>query len=362
MGDATAARDRPAPAGPVIDIQTHYVPPAAARIVKRYCDGQGARIDGLALGDDPAGPMFDVATRLRAMDAAGIDVSVLSFAPIGIIEHADVRVDLCRAANDGLLDLCAAHPGRFVAAASLPLPDGPATLDELNRIRDQGDLRAIHIVAQTTLYRPDAIEMEPVFRAAADAGLPVIIHPSAGVADLAPQFADYGLASGMHAMVSSALVAARMIQSGMLDRIPGLELIVTHLGGILPFLIDRLDSRNSGPTAFPPSHYLRTRLWFDACGYPAGPALRCALETVGRTGPPGPSRPLWPRSARSASRPMMSTPFSMARHRAGSIRGGLEMRQFDRTRTSTGARGPTGRGPASELRRRALWQPYRSHS
>jgi aminocarboxymuconate-semialdehyde decarboxylase len=298
MSDATAEGGRFRPEGPVIiDIQTHYVPPAAAQILKRYRDEHGT-VDGLAPSDDTAGAMFGVDARLRAMDAAGIDVSLLSFAPIGIIEDAEVRVDLCRAANDGLLDLCAEHPGRFVAAATLPLPDGTAALAELIRIRDEGDLRAIHIVAQTTHYRPDATGLEPLFQAAADAGLPIIIHPAAGVADLAPQFADYGLGSGMHAMVSNALVAARMIQSGMLDRIPGLELIVTHLGGILPFLIDRLDSRNSGPSAFPPSHYLRSRPWFDACGYPAGPALRCALETAGAErlmiGSDWPSRPIAP--------------------------------------------------------------------
>jgi len=298
MADAAADGGRSGPTGRVIDIQTHYVPPAAARLLQLDRDRQGATVPGLAPDGDPAGPMFGVEARLRTMDEAGIDVSVLSFAPIGIIEDVGLRIDLCRAANDGLLALCAAHPGRFVAAAMLPLPDGPAALDELIRVRDQANLRAIHIVAQTIRYRPDAIEMEPLFRAAAEAGLPIIIHPSAGVVDLAPQFDDYGLSSGMHAMVSNALVAARMIQSGMLDRLPGLELIVTHLGGILPFLIDRLDSRNTGPTAFAPSHYLRTRLWFDACGYPAGPALRCALETVGvermMIGSDWPSRPIAP--------------------------------------------------------------------
>src|SRR3546814_17151584 len=85
----------------------------------------------------------------------------------------------------------------------------------------------------------------------------------------------------MHAMVSLALVAVRMCQSGLLDRIGKLELILTHLGGILPFLIDRLDSSNTGPAHHPPSHYLRTRVHVDNCGYPAGPALRLAIETRG---------------------------------------------------------------------------------
>src|SRR3546814_20968516 len=104
----------------------------------------------------------------------------------------------------------------------------------------------------TTLFRSE------IFRLAAGERLPILLHPAAGIADLSPAFDDYGLSSGMHAMVSHALVAARMIQSGLLDRIGKLELILTHLGGILPFLIDRLDSRNTGQAQHPPSHYLRT--------------------------------------------------------------------------------------------------------
>src|SRR3546814_9097271 len=98
----------------------------------------------------------------------------------------------------------------------------------------------------TTLFRS--------FRLAAGERLPILLHPAAGIADLSPAFDDYGLSSGMHAMVSHALVAARMIQSGLLDRIGKLELILTHLGGILPFLIDRLDSRDRKSTRLISSH------------------------------------------------------------------------------------------------------------
>jgi predicted TIM-barrel fold metal-dependent hydrolase len=280
----------------LIDIQTHYAPPAAAGILRSYGERTGLIVAGLAPALSGSSPIFGSEERLREMDAAGIDVSVLSFAPIGAIDDPAVRIDLCRAANDGLLEMCAAHPGRFVAAAMLPLPDADAAFAELARIGNDDRIRAVQIVAQTALYRLDELGLDDLFRAVADSRLPLIVHPSAGIADLAAEFDAYGLSSGMHAMVSNALLAARMIQSGMLDRIPGLDLIVTHLGGILPFLADRLDSRNTGPSAFPPSHYLRSRLWFDACGYPAGPALRCALETVGTArmmiGSDWPSRPI----------------------------------------------------------------------
>lgn len=284
------SRTPPAPDG-VIDIQTHYVPPQAARLLRKI------RIDGLSSATPDDAPIFGLDARLAAMDAAGVAVSVLSLAPIGHIADADLRRAICSAANDGLLEACAAHPERFVMAAALPFPDPRGAHDALARIRSENALRAIHVVAQTTGYRPET-GFDAVFALAADEGLPVLLHPSAGVADLSPAFDDFGLSSGMHAMVSHALVAARMIQSGLLDRIEKLELILTHLGGILPGLIDRLDSRHKGPTEHPPSHYLKNRAWLDNCGYPAGPALRCAIETIGLgrllIGSDWPSRPIAP--------------------------------------------------------------------
>jgi predicted TIM-barrel fold metal-dependent hydrolase len=232
------------------------------------------------------------------MDEAGIAVSVLSLAPLGGIGDEDFLDALCRTANDGLAEACAAHPDRFVMAATLPLPWSGRALRELERIGGEGPVRAIHITADATDYRPDEPALERVFETIAGLRLPIILHPAAGAADLAPAFDAYGLGSGMHAMVSHALVAARIMGSGMLDRIPALELIVTHLGGILPFLIDRMDSRHKGASAQLPSYYLRNRLFLDCCGMPAGPALRCALETVGAErlvlGSDWPSRPIAP--------------------------------------------------------------------
>lgn len=292
-GQAEDGADRPVFA---IDIQTHHVPKRAAAILAR-CRREGP-VHGIDPKIDPGSSIFGIARRLRAMDEAGIGVSVLSFAPVGGIVDRVLRGELCAAANDGLIEACARHPDRFVMAAMLPLPDAEAAAGELARIAGAPALRAVQITADATGYVPDHDDFARLFAAVAGLNLPVIIHPTAGIVDLAPQFDAYGLGSGMHAMVSHALVAGRMIQSGMLDRIPGLELILTHLGGILPFLIDRLDSRHRGGTQFAPSHYLRERVFLDNCGYPDGPALRCALDTVGAAriliGSDWPSRPIAP--------------------------------------------------------------------
>ncbi|MDB5672116.1 MAG: aminocarboxymuconate-semialdehyde decarboxylase, partial [Alphaproteobacteria bacterium] len=211
----------------IIDVQTHFVPASAARLLADY-GASGGSFAGLAPNVTAAAPIRGLGDRLLAMDLAGVDVSVLSFAPLSGIADPRFHASLCRAANDGLLEACAAHPDRFVMTAVLPLGSPSAALAELDRIAGEDALRAMQVVAGETLYRPEEGGFEACAAVSAELGLPVLLHPSAGTSDLAPEFDVYGLGSGMHAMVSHALVAARVIQPGMLDRIPRLELVLTH--------------------------------------------------------------------------------------------------------------------------------------
>src|SRR3546814_7444462 len=128
----TTPSDHPSRAHPrVIDVQTHYVPPAAARLL------HDVRVAGIADALEPNSAICTLDARLRAMDEAEVDVSVLSMAPIGIIADRRLRLDICRAANNGLLEACTAYPQRFVMAAALPFPDAAAAHAELARIASE---------------------------------------------------------------------------------------------------------------------------------------------------------------------------------------------------------------------------------
>jgi predicted TIM-barrel fold metal-dependent hydrolase len=81
-------------------------------------------------------------------------------------------------------------------------------------------------------------------------------------------------------MMSSSLSIARMVLSGVLDRVPDLDLIVPHLGGALPYLARRFDDFGGGVAEHKLSHYLQNRLYVDTCSFHA-PALRCAIDTMG---------------------------------------------------------------------------------
>ena len=120
--------------------------------------------------------------------------------------------------------------------------------------------------------------LEQVYAAIAERGLPLLVHPALEPLPAAQQ--DWGIDACLSAPVSSSLGVLRLILSGMLDRVPALTPVVPHLGGVLPFLAQRLDDQGRGVNQHSPSHYLRTRLLYDTCSFHP-PALRATAETVG---------------------------------------------------------------------------------
>jgi predicted TIM-barrel fold metal-dependent hydrolase len=215
------------------------------------------------------------------MDRLGVDAAVLSLPPVGVLPERGLLRDLMAAANDGLLEACGTHPDRFVMLASVALPDAAAAIAEVDRLAGASALRGLTFPSQATLHRPDQIGLEHVLARAADLRLVTLIHPSGANTDLGSVFDDFELGLAMHAMISGPVVVARIIASGMFDRIPGCEIIAPNLGGILPFIAARLDDRLRGAMERTPSDYLRTSVFYDTSGFPSGPAYRCALEYAG---------------------------------------------------------------------------------
>ncbi|KAL2157957.1 hypothetical protein VTH06DRAFT_4766, partial [Thermothelomyces fergusii] len=85
---------------------------------------------------------YDAAAREAAMDAAGVDVQVLSTvpalfcydAPADDAADAARALALARALNDHLASVCAARPRRFVALGTVPLQHPASAVDELRRL------------------------------------------------------------------------------------------------------------------------------------------------------------------------------------------------------------------------------------
>src|SRR5205823_8630942 len=155
----------------VIALEEHYLDPE----VKPYITGSdvtrqpqvSARLDDVGQG------------RIAEMDAAGIDLQVLSHgAPSVQRLEAELAVRLARGANDRLAETVRAHPDRFAAFASLPTAEPRAAADELERTVTRLGFKGAMINGLTDHVFHDDERFWPIYERAAALDVPIYIHPA----------------------------------------------------------------------------------------------------------------------------------------------------------------------------------------
>lgn len=237
--------------------------------------------------------------RIAEMDAQGIDVQVLSMVQPGL-EHtqAERAVPVARAFNDRVAEAIAAHPDRFAGFAALPTADPATAADELTRAVDDLGFKGALINGRTLERFLDDPFFWPIFEAAEALETPIYLHPmpppKAVYDSYYSGFGDdvsFMLAApawGWH--IETGLHVLRLILAGVFDRFPALQMIIGHMGEVIPFMLTRIDETLGGGTALDPPK-TRTELsvkeYFDrnfhitTSGIFADPPLRCAIDTLG---------------------------------------------------------------------------------
>ena len=217
--------------------------------------------------------MFDLQERIRAMDAAGVDIGIVSLTCPNVF-WGD-RDASCRAAqvmNDHIAGTARDYPGRIYGLANLPWQHPEDAVVELDRACDQLGMVGVMVlanIAETPLTDP---YFAPVWEAIDRRGLPVLVHPTTppgiDVMDLTP----YNLVASVGFMLDTSLAFTRIIYDGFLDRYPNLKLIASHAGATLPYIGTRLDRCYEMMPACreriaePPTAYLR-RIYYDSVCY-----------------------------------------------------------------------------------------------
>ena len=274
----------------IIAIEEHWNSAAIRDALDRLPDG--ARDESTAfntMGDNQA-RLEDIGRgRTEAMDAAGIDVSILSVVtPATQALPAGEAVALARDANDEAADAVRAQPERFRAFATLPTSDPQAAAAELERCAGQlGHVGAM--VFGRTGDRPlDDPAYDDLLAVAARWGQPVFIHPQipsnqlrdAAYRGLDP-LVDLGLATfgwGWH--MDAGLSALRLILRGTFDRHPDLQLVLGHWGEMLLVWMDRVDSLSGVAKHLDRrvSDYIKTNIHVTSSGMLQERLLRHALD------------------------------------------------------------------------------------
>jgi len=195
-------------------------------------------------------------------------------------------VSLARRANDVLHAAIARHPQRFAGFAILPTPDPTEAARELRRAVHELGLRGAMIHGRTQGEFLDLAKYRCIFEAAVELGVPVYLHPgkpdpTVVSAYYAPYTAMDG--AGMGFTVETAVHAMRLVMSGLFDELPGLQIIMGHLGEALPFLLWRSDMALSRNTTLKRrfQDYVRHNFHVTTSGNFSHPALQCCLAELG---------------------------------------------------------------------------------
>jgi predicted TIM-barrel fold metal-dependent hydrolase len=228
--------------------------------------------------------------RLRHMDAAGIDLQVLSFGQPGPQGFAaDIAIPMARDANDILAAAVAKHPGRFAGFAALPTADPHAAARELERCVTELGFKGAMIHGHTQGAFLDEKKFWVIFEAAEKLGVPIYLHPAMPHPDaVKAYFAPYeelqGSAWGF--AIDTSCHFLRIVFAGVFDAYPGLKMILGHLGEGLPFAMHRLNdhsvfsARRRGLKKAP-IEYLRDNLVVTTSGNWYEPAFVCTLLALG---------------------------------------------------------------------------------
>jgi aminocarboxymuconate-semialdehyde decarboxylase len=265
---------------PTVDVHAHVLLPEVEALVAELPGLAEARaLDARRNGPEAlavSGPMVrervprltDVAVRLAAMDAQGVDVQLVSPSPSHYHYWADEDTarKVYRLANEATAAHCAGAPERLRGLGLVPLQHPGLMPEALDHALAQG-LLGVEISSHAPGRELSDPAYEPFWARAEETGAILFLHPFGCTLD--ERLDRWYLSNTVGQPTENAVALSHLIFSGVLDRHPGLKLVAAHGGGYLPTHIGRSDHAWSARPdagsgcAHLPSSYLK-RLYFDS--------------------------------------------------------------------------------------------------
>ena len=264
---------------PIIDFHNHYYPPAYLDALRTGSSAVRVTIDADGNpclhypGDyNVAVPGHrDIDYRERILIEHGVDRQVITLTTPGThVETRETAVRLARLVNDAFAEVVASKKGRFATLATLPLNDPAASVAEFERATTQLGFPGAMLFSNVNSIALSDQRFWPLYEAANDCDAVLYIHPTTPVGVEA--MTEYWLMPLCGFLFDTTLAAAKLVFSGVVERFPRIRWVLCHLGGTIPYLVERLDR---GFTAFedcradiskPPSEYLKN-FYYDTVNF-----------------------------------------------------------------------------------------------
>jgi len=269
----------------IIDFHIHYSPEELVR--DKLGPGGTPRtifVNGVPT-QMPQRQLFALENHISSMDQAGVDVAILS-SPAGLVND----VTQCHMVNDRLKWVEKRFPDRFQGMAHVPPLGGEASFRELERAVSELGYKGVAIPSLIGETELDAPELRAFFRKAEELGLFIFVHPAPNSSG---NYLDYDLGRSVGREFQLVLAVIRLINGGVLDEFPGLDFIISHLGGGISALTGRIepyqdkvfwgiaDHPRHGKLPREPFRNYLNRLYFDmgGCFGNINP-VKCALVEI----------------------------------------------------------------------------------
>jgi aminocarboxymuconate-semialdehyde decarboxylase len=232
----------------VIDVHAHILVPEVMR--STYARSQYARaVAGKSESGRPAAlaepllrRMTDVPLRLAEMDAAGVDIQVISPSIMQQCTYGldpEQAVEMERLGNDRVAEAVARRPDRLVGLGALPLQDVALAAAELERCVRELSLRGAIISSHVNGIELGDEPLRPFWAKAAELGAVIFIHP-AGSSEARMRRNRLMITIGQP--LEEAYALSSLVYEGVMDSFPGLRIMIAHGGGYLPFYAGRHDN------------------------------------------------------------------------------------------------------------------------
>lgn len=275
----------------IIDCQSHIFPRAYTDILAQnphppqvirsgsealvtYGDVQQFRLQ-----DEAYAP----ARKLADMDAAGVDMALLSTnIPPPCMLAPELGLKGAQAINNAIAELVDAHPNRFAGLACLPWQNPEEAIAEMERAKTMG-FRGIMLYSHIGGKPVDDARFAAVYAHAEAIQMPIVMHPT--VPTWGEAIKEHWMIGMMGLQVDCSFAMLRLILSGILEQHPNLQVVMPHVGGILPYMSGRIEhqtevlGRAREHITQPPSAYLR-RIYLDTVS-PSAQALHYAYQFSG---------------------------------------------------------------------------------
>jgi aminocarboxymuconate-semialdehyde decarboxylase len=235
-----------------LDTHAHWFPPEWVELLEREGGENGAEISrneqgrllmvapGIRLRPTFAPPYVDIATRLKIMDDARVDIHALSLtSPMVYWAPAEFGLKLSQVFNDACAAAYQKYPNRFVGMAMLPMQAPELAVQEAKRAAALPGIRGVYMATHVNGKNLEEKEFWPVYEQCEKLGLPIFLHPVAPVGR--ERMTKYHLGNFLGNPYESGIAAASLVFGGVMDAFPKLDVMLPHAGGTFPWLIGRMD-------------------------------------------------------------------------------------------------------------------------